>query len=195
MINYQTSLKLLEEGNKRFVEGKMEHPNQSVETLKKLYSKQTPHTVVIACSDSRVSPEVIFDQGLGDLFIIRLAGNVVDDFAIASVEYAVEHLHTPLVVVLGHECCGAVTASQGDPPENSKFLTELVKEIKPSYTSESCDVNQAIENNSEKVVEKLKKTSPIIEKLIKNDKLQVINGHFSFKTGEVTLKVPSSLKK
>ena len=105
------SLARLMEGNKRFVKRKAQHPDQSLAHLREIEPGQHPFAIVLGCSDSRVSPEVVFDQGLGDLFVIRVAGNVTDDAVVGSVEYAVEHLKTPLVVVLGHQGCGAVQAA------------------------------------------------------------------------------------
>src|SRR5947209_10905279 len=98
-------------GNRRYVLHKEQHPDQSLTRRKELESGQHPFAVILGCADSRVSPEILFDQGLGDLFVIRVAGNVVDDTILASVEYAVEHLGTRLIMVLGHEKCGAVSAA------------------------------------------------------------------------------------
>jgi len=105
------ALARLMEGNKRFVTRKAQHPDQTLAHLREVESGQHPFAVVLSCSDSRVSPEIVFDQGLGDLFVIRVAGNVTDDTVIGSIEYAVEHLKAPLVVVLGHQGCGAVQAA------------------------------------------------------------------------------------
>jgi carbonic anhydrase len=105
------ALARLKEGNARFVAGRMVRPEQSPERRMRLSAGQRPFAVVLCCSDSRVPPEVIFDQGLGDLFVVRVAGNIVDDAGLGSIEYAIEHLDTPLIVVLGHEKCGAVSAT------------------------------------------------------------------------------------
>lgn len=106
------AITLLIEGNDRFASGQPLHPRQDPERRAELSTSQQPFAVIIGCSDSRTSPEVLFDQGLGDLFVIRVAGNVVDDHALGSVEYAVEHLHTQLVMVLGHARCGAISAAR-----------------------------------------------------------------------------------
>ena len=111
----------LRAGNARFVDGRPEHPNQSFAHRIEVAKGQHPYAIVLTCSDSRVPPEILFDTGLGDIFVIRVAGNTADDAAIASMEYAVEHLHVPLIVVLGHERCGAVQAAvqavdQGERP-------------------------------------------------------------------------------
>lgn len=101
---------MLQSGNERFHEFHAVHPDQTPERLKELLGGQHPWAVVISCSDSRVAPELVFDQGLGDLFTVRTAGNVVGEYELASVEYAVEHLGTPLVIVMGHTQCGAINA-------------------------------------------------------------------------------------
>src|SRR5215218_7417660 len=105
------ALKAIMEGNARFVAAKAAYPHQTVEQRTSVAGGQHPIAVVLSCSDSRVPPELVFDQGLGDLFVVRVAGNVADDAVIASIEYAVEHLGPTLVVVLGHEKCGAVAAT------------------------------------------------------------------------------------
>ena len=102
---------MLLEGNRRFADGKPRHPHEAADWRAHLREGQHPFAVIVGCSDSRVSPELLFDEGLGDLFVIRQAGHVGDEDTVASVEYAVGHLHVPLVVVLGHESCGAVEAA------------------------------------------------------------------------------------
>ncbi|MBF0575076.1 carbonic anhydrase [Dysgonomonas sp. GY617] len=104
------SLQILKEGNKRFLSGASTHERQDPERIKDLAKGQNPKCVIVGCSDSRVPPEIVFDQGLGDVFSIRTAGNVMADFEIGSIEYAIDHLHTPLVVVMGHQGCGAIKA-------------------------------------------------------------------------------------
>ena len=133
----QKALKQLKEGNARFVSGALT-PKDNYATLREqLSAGQHPFAVVLCCSDSRVAPEILFDQKLGDLFVIRNAGNVVDDDVLGSIEYAVEHLETPLVVVLGHSSCGAVTATcQGG--ELPGHIVDLAKRIKPSVNAGCC---------------------------------------------------------
>lgn len=131
------ALDLLRSGNARFVSGALT-PKDNYATLREqLSTGQHPFAVVLCCSDSRVSPEIIFDQKLGDLFVIRNAGNIVDEEVLGSIEYAVEHLETPLVVVMGHAACGAVTATcqGGDMPGH---ILDLAKRIKPSINSGCC---------------------------------------------------------
>ena len=106
------ALARLKAGNQRFVAGKLQHPHQDSKRRAELAKGQQPFAIVLGCADSRTSPEVLFDQGLGDLFVVRVAGNVLDDHALASIEYAVEHLGAQLIVVLGHQRCGAVQAAK-----------------------------------------------------------------------------------
>ena len=112
-ISADDALAQLVEGNRRFVSGEVARPHQSAARRAELAKGQAPVAIVLTCSDSRVAPELYFDQGLGDLFVIRNAGNVLDDHVLGSIEYAVEHLHVPLLIVIGHEKCGAVSAAVG----------------------------------------------------------------------------------
>ena len=133
----QQALNHLKEGNARFVSGNLTPKDDYAALREKLSAGQNPFAVVLCCSDSRVAPEIIFDQKLGDLFVIRNAGNVVDEDVLGSIEYAVEHLGTPLVVVMGHSCCGAVTATcQGG--ELPGHILDLAKRIKPSVSASCC---------------------------------------------------------
>ncbi len=133
----QHALNHLKEGNARFISGDLTPKDDYAALREKLSTGQHPFAVVLCCSDSRVSPEIIFDQKLGDLFVIRNAGNIVDEEVLGSIEYAVEHLETPLVVVMGHAVCGAVTATcqGGDLPGH---ILDLAKRIKPSINSGCC---------------------------------------------------------
>ena len=135
--NAQQALDLLKEGNARFISGALTPKDDYEELREKLSTGQHPFAVVLCCSDSRVAPEIIFDQKLGDLFVIRNAGNIVDEEVLGSIEYAVEHLETPLVVVMGHAACGAVTATcqGGNLPGH---IHDLAKRIKPSINMGCC---------------------------------------------------------
>lgn len=128
-VNSNDALMLLTQGNERFVQNKLIIHEVKPEILKELAKAQHPFAVIITCSDSRVPPELIFDQGLGSLFVIRTAGNVIDPIVLGSVEYAVEHLHTKLVVVMGHTKCGAVkaTVDGGEFPENIQKIIEIIE--------------------------------------------------------------------
>jgi carbonic anhydrase len=119
-ISPEQAQQRLADGNQRFVAGQLEHPRQDKERRRETLTGQHPFAVVLTCSDSRLSPEILFDQGIGDLFVIRNAGNVLDEIVEGSIAYAVEHLHAPLVVVLGHSRCGAVTAAVHSPDADGK---------------------------------------------------------------------------
>ncbi|ORB84407.1 carbonic anhydrase [Mycobacterium kansasii] len=133
--NPVTAWKALKEGNERFVAGKPEHPSQSVEHRASLAAGQQPTAVIFGCADSRVAAEIIFDQGLGDMFVVRTAGHVIDSAVLGSIEYAVTVLNVPLVVVLGHDSCGAVNAAltaldSGTLPEG--YVRDVVERVTPS---------------------------------------------------------------
>ena len=131
------ALDLLKSGNARFVSGALTPKDDYATLREKLSAGQHPFAVVLCCSDSRIAPEIIFDQKLGDLFVIRNAGNVVDEEVLGSIEYAVEHLETSLVVVMGHAACGAVTATyNGD--DLPGHILDLAKRIKPSISMNCC---------------------------------------------------------
>ena len=124
-ITPDEALQRLIDGNARFTAGKVDHPNQDAARRTALAKGQSPFAIIFGCSDSRVSPEVLFDQGLGDLFVIRVAGNVVDADEAGSVEYAFEHLHSPLLLVLGHQNCGAVAAALMPQSEREKETKDI----------------------------------------------------------------------
>jgi carbonic anhydrase len=130
-----TAWKALKEGNERFVGGTPAHPSQSIEDRARLAKSQHPTAVVFGCADSRVAAEIIFDQGLGDMFVVRTAGHVIDSAVLGSIEYAVSVLNVPLIVVLGHNSCGAVQATltaldDGDVPGG--YVRDIVERVTPS---------------------------------------------------------------
>jgi carbonic anhydrase len=133
--NPVTAWKTLKEGNERFVAGKPVHPSQSVEHRAGLAAGQKPIAAILGCSDSRVAAELIFDQGLGDIFVVRTAGQAIDTAVLGSIEYAVTVLNVPLIVVLGHDCCGAVKAAIGaidDGAIPAGFVRDVVERVAPS---------------------------------------------------------------
>jgi carbonic anhydrase len=130
-----TAWKALKEGNERFVAGKPEHPSQSIEHRATLAEAQQPTAVVFGCADSRVAAEIIFDQGLGNMFVVRTAGHVIDSAVLGSIEYAVTVLNVPLVVVLGHDNCGAVKATLSaldDGVVPGGYVRDLIERVTPS---------------------------------------------------------------
>lgn len=135
IIDAEKALELLIEGNKRFVQGQVVNVHQASDWRSHLAHAQHPFATILACSDSRVPPELVFDQGFGDLFIIRVAGNIVDSDVLGSISYALIHLKTPLLVVMGHERCGAVTAALevfDGAPHEMRFIEGLLDRIIPS---------------------------------------------------------------
>jgi carbonic anhydrase len=133
--NPATAWKALKEGNQRFVAGKPEHPSQSVEHRASLAAGQKPIAAVLGCADSRVAAELIFDQGLGDIFVVRTAGQAIDSAVLGSIEYAVTVLNVPLIVVLGHDGCGAVKAAIAaldDGAVPAGFVRDVVERVAPS---------------------------------------------------------------
>jgi carbonic anhydrase len=186
------ALRMLTDGNARYVAQKMTHPNQTADRRAELAKGQHPYAVILACADSRVSPEVIFDAGLGDLFVIRVAGNIADDADLASIEYAVEHLGSTLVVVEGHSNCGAVQATidavqTGTAPPG--HLGTLVDAIKPAVTSQKPGdglIDRAVDANVRNVVAKVS-ADDIVGHLVKDGKAKVVGGRYDLATGEFKL--------
>ena len=188
-ITADSVLAELKTGNKHHVAHRYQHPHETLDRQRQLVSGQHPHAEILSCSDSRVPPEIVFDQGLGDLFIIRVAGNVASDTEIGSLEYGAEHLHIPLLVVLGHESCGAVTAAvQGGPPEG--HIAALVDLIKPAVEKTRGMPGDPVANtvriNVEMVVKQLRSSTPILSELVAHGKLRIVGAVYSIETGLVT---------
>ena len=176
-------------GNVHHIAHRYQHPHETMERQRELASGQSPHAEILSCADSRVPPELIFDQGLGDLFIIRVAGNVVSDTELGSLEYGAEHLHVPLLVVLGHQHCGAVTAAvEGGEAEG--HIAALVNLLRPAVEKTrgmpGDHVENAVKANVEMVVKQLRASTPILAKLVSEGKLKVVGAVYSLDTGKVT---------
>jgi carbonic anhydrase len=186
--NIDKTLQKLIDGNKRYVSARPIHPNQGKERREEVVKGQHPFAVVVGCSDSRVPPEIIFDQGLGDLFTIRVAGNIVDDVALGSIEYAVGHLDTKLIIVLGHGKCGAVSATvQGG--EAHGHIGSIVNAILPALEQAKGRSGDLIENtiraNVELVVSQIQSSKPILASLVQESKIQVIGAYYNMDNGVV----------
>jgi carbonic anhydrase len=185
----ESALAELKAGNTRHATHKYAHPHQTASRMTSLAGGQHPHAIVLSCADSRVPPEIVFDRGLGDLFTVRVAGNIAGDAEIASIEYAVEHLHVPLLVVLGHESCGAVGAAieGGEAPGH---LGTLVTAIQPSVEKARAmpgDMTaNAVRMNVAAVVAALRSSHPILAEHVADGSLQVVGGVYSLKTGKVS---------
>jgi carbonic anhydrase len=176
-------------GNHRFLNGKSER-RDPVARRKQLTASQNPHVAVIGCADSRVPPEIVFDQGLGDLFVVRSAGESADPLSVGSLEYAVEHLGTTMIVVLGHQHCGAVQAACSGEPLGSPNLEAVVSSIKASCSkvdkSKPDLYDLAVRDHVHTVADRLVSTSEMLKHAVAQHKLTVVEAYYSLDTGEVT---------
>ncbi len=154
----------LKEGNGRYTSGNLQHPAQTTERRTELAKSQHPFAVILSCSDSRVPPEIVFDQGLGDLFVVRVAGNVIDDESLGSIEYAVDHLGVRLILVLGHQSCGAVKAAKETIAAKGKALKANVKHV----------------------ADALRSSTPILKGKVDSGEMKVIGGYYNLDTGAVS---------
>ena len=199
MISAREALEHLREGNRRFVSGMRRNATLTNPTRRsELAAGQEPFAIVLGCSDSRVPAEIVFDQGLGDLFVIRVAGNIVASSQIGSVEFAAERFSTPLVVVLGHSRCGAVLATLEElmrPKENqSRNLRSILDRVRPSVEAllatelrHDADtlVRQAVRANVRVSANHLRQGSEVLEQLIEKEELVVVGAEYSVETGIV----------
>jgi carbonic anhydrase len=192
-VRADEALQELLEGNRRFVAGALTAPSQILARRAEVAPQQSPLAAIVTCSDSRVPPELVFDRSLGDLFVVRLAGNVVDDAARGSIEFAVDGLGTPLVMVLGHERCGAVAAAvqavQGGTIPS--YLFHLVAEIAPAARAvlnrPGDVVDNAIRANVELVVRELKGAEPVLAEDVRENRLHIVGAYYSLESGAVTI--------
>lgn len=183
-------LENLMEGNRRFVEGKAVHSNQGTARRKEIAQKQRPVAAVVACADSRVTPEILFDQGLGDLFVLRVAGNVVNEMFLGSLEYAVEVLGVSLVVVIGHKRCGAVDAAVkgGDAPGHIGYLVRAITPSVEKIRELTGDpVENAVRENVRDTVDKIKQAKPILNGKVEAGALSVVGAYFDLDAGTMEI--------
>lgn len=186
------AMQRLLEGNARFVSGKSQHPNQDAARRGETAKGQKPFAVIVGCADSRTSPELLFDQGIGDLFVVRLAGNIVDDAALGSIEFAVAKLGARHIVVLGHEKCGAVSAAvdaakgAAAPPGRIGSIVDAIKPAAVSVQGQSGDaVENAMKANVQRVVERIKKDSEVLAPYLKSGELTVVGARYDLDDGKV----------
>jgi carbonic anhydrase len=184
----------LREGNSRFVAGHTDHPNQDALRRQVLVDKQHPFAVIFGCSDSRLAAEIIFDLGLGDVFVVRTAGHVIDSAALGSLEYSVAMLNVPLIVVLGHDSCGAVTATidsveSGTMPPG--FIRDLVEHITPSVITARRngirDVNTTVVEHVQQTTHRLVEQSRIISSAIDEGRTAVIGVTYRLAEGKAEM--------
>jgi len=195
-LSPQAALRLLRTGNARYAAGKSEHPDLSVARRRDLAGGQKPFATIVACADSRVGPELIFDQGLGDLFVIRVAGNVVDDLVVGSIEYSVIHLGVPLVMVLGHEHCGAVAATvdaaagKTNPEDRDTQIGALAGLIMPAVkavpASAPDKVEAAVLLNARHAASELFSKSRTIRERARTGRVQVVSARYGLDDGKVS---------
>ena len=200
-ISADEALKKLIDGNNRFVQSAQAQKDIGNNRRTELTKGQHPFAVILSCSDSRVPPEHIFDQGLGDIFVVRVAGNVADSIELGSVEYAAEHLGVPLILVLGHQSCGAVKATvDGGKPEGNiesivKKIAPAVKKARETVKEKDKLLDAAILENTKSTAKTLTKKSSIIKHLVEEKKVKVAAGVYNMATGKVELvEVPASEK-
>ena len=183
------ALARLKAGNERFVASKLEHPRQTAVRRTELANGQHPFAIVLACADSRTSPELVFDQGLGDVFVVRVAGNVLNDETVGSIEYAVDHLGAMLIVVLGHERCGAVAAARETIAAKGKapgHIQSLVKAIAPAVEATAGeDAEATAKANERHVAKELRESPPILKELVEKGAVSVLAAHYDLDTGAV----------
>jgi carbonic anhydrase len=189
-MNPDEAWESLAAGNRRYVAGEQGHPDQTPERRRELAGGQRPFAAILGCSDSRVPPELIFDQGLGDLFVVRVAGNIVDAATLGSLEYAVHHLGVSLIVVLGHSSCGAVQATlMGGRPEGS--IAALVAALQPAVEVARQQpgplLDNAVRANVTLVAAQLQAAEPILAPAVASGALRVEAGVYSLTSGAVEL--------
>jgi carbonic anhydrase len=217
IVSPAEAISRLKEGNGRFTAGNMQHPHESsderaymaknsyenvsmiflgmtaeqaAKRRAELIKHQHPFAIILSCSDSRVPPEIVFDQGLGDLFIVRVAGNVLNDEGLGSIEYAVDILGARLIVVLGHQSCGAVdaaiktVAAKGKAPGHIQSLVTAIKPVVDS--TPKGDLDTMIKANVKHVVDALRASTPVLKAKVDSGDVQVIGGYYTLDSGAVT---------
>jgi carbonic anhydrase len=197
MITADEALQKLMEGNQRFVAYQMKGQKLcDVSTRQSLTKGQSPYAIILCCSDSRVPPELVFDQGLGEIFVVRVAGNIADPVVLGSIEYAAEHLGSPLMMVLGHSRCGAVTAAVGAEGKPEGNIGAILEAISPAVNlarneakgKEKAElVEAAIDQNIKLVCNSLLTQSEVIKHLADGGKLKIVGAKYDLDDGKVTL--------
>jgi carbonic anhydrase len=217
MISPTEAISRLKEGNSRFIAGNVENPHETsderayiaknsyenpgaislgrtgeqvAKRRAELTKSQHPFAIILRCSDSRVPPEIVFDEGLGDLFIVRVAGNVLNDEGLGSIEFAVDALAARLILVLGHQSCGAVDAAMNTIAAKRKapgHIQSLVTAIEPVVDSmPKADLDTMIKANVKHVVDALRSSKPILKAKVDSGEVQVVGGYYMLETGAVT---------
>jgi carbonic anhydrase len=181
------ALETLMDGNQRFSQDKSLHSDRNSERRQELVSKQTPYAIILGCSDSRVAPEIVFDQGIGDLFIVRVAGNVVGPLELDSIEYSALYLHSSLVMVLGHESCGAIKAVLAGTTKDIESVAELIQPAAQATKNQDGDrLINTIKTNAKMMADQLRK-SAVLGPMVAKKKLNIVAAYYDFHTGKVEL--------
>ncbi|MCI0497048.1 MAG: carbonic anhydrase [Thermoplasmata archaeon] len=189
-MDAEEAVETLLEGNNRFMEGASVHPNSGRDRRREVLGGQSPIAAILSCSDSRVPPEMVFDAGIGDIFVVRTAGNVVDEVALGSIEYAVDDLHVPLVVVMGHTFCGAVKAAvEGAEPRGS--IASVIRALAPSVEAArqrgEAVVHHAVIENVRRTVASLVDRSSILRDAAASKRAAMIGAVYDMETGAVLM--------
>lgn len=176
----------LKAGNARFVEDKLDGQLQDSSRRQSLTSGQSPYCIVLSCADSRVVPELAFDTGLGELFVVRVAGNIANSSSMASIEYAVAHCGSNVIVVLGHQSCGAVTAAMAGG-DNGYNLNHLLAHINPAINAsgEGADVTTVVKKNAQLTAMELTSRSKIIGDAVASGKVKILPAYYNLDSGKV----------
>ncbi|MEH2459361.1 carbonic anhydrase [Nostoc sp.] len=189
-ISPNEAVRRLLDGNQRFIHQKRKYPDQSLEHLRLVANAQYPFAAILGCADSRVPAEIVFDQGLGDLFIVRVAGNVVSDTVIGSLEYSTTVLGSQLIVVLGHRRCGAVAEAIKNEPLPGR-IGLIIEGIKPSLERIKLRTGDNMQDvviaNIQYQTEKLQESSTILAKLLREGKLKIVGACYDIDTGKVNI--------
>ena len=184
-VTADEALSRLKIGNERFASSKVSEGKPVAARRAETAQGQHPFAIIVGCADSRTAPEIVFDQNIGDLFVVRTAGNLVDDYALGSIEYAVEHLGVRLVVVLGHERCGAVTAAL-ESSSAPGHINSLVRDIQPAVAASKGKggdaLTNAIHENDAEVAAKIRKQAELGELA---SKVKIVEGYYDLDTGKV----------
>jgi carbonic anhydrase len=181
------------DGNHRFVTGELAHPRQDIDRREALAQKQTPFAALFGCADSRLSAEIIFDVGLGDFFVVRNAGQVIGETILGSLEYAVEVLGVPIILVLGHDECGAIRAAiddvEGKMNANGEFIHKLVDQIRPTVLAANAqgmhDIDEVTELHVQDTINEMLTSSNLIAEAVKSGKLAVVGANYKLTLGEI----------
>lgn len=193
-VSAEEALARLIEGNRRFASGEAVRPHQTPARRAELAQGQAPFAIVLTCSDSRVAPELYFDQGLGDLFVIRNAGNVLDDHVLGSIEYAVEHLHAALIVVVGHEKCGAVSAAVagGEVPGHvASVVTALQPAVTATRATAGDKVDATVRAHARLIADELARAQPLLAAAVAHGAVKVVAARYELASGRVEFLSPS----